>query len=276
MRFASCEFGGRKFAAAIEDETVRPLSGVEELGSDALETGLTSATLTGESFPIGDVTFRTVVPAPRKVICLGTNYAAHAAETSRAVPSYPRLFPKFADTLIGAFDPIMLPPESTEVDYEVELAVVIGKRVRRIKEADALGAVAGYTIANDVSVRDYQFRSDQLLPGKAWSATTPVGPWLVTPDELPDPQQLKLRLDLNAQMMQQASTSEMLFPVAKIIALISEFLTLEPGDLILTGTPEGVGFLRQPPVFLNDGDVMRTTVEGIGTLVNQVGRSPAA
>jgi acylpyruvate hydrolase len=275
MRYASCESGGRRFAAIIEDETVRPLRGLQELSGDALEAGLASATLTGESLSVEEVRFRPVVPSPRKVICLGTNYAAHAAETSRAVPSYPRLFPKFADTLIGAFDPLNLPAESSEVDYEVELAVVIGKRVRRIGESDALGAVAGYSVANDVSVRDYQFRTDQLLPGKAWSATTPVGPWLVTPEELPDPQKLELRLELGAEVMQHASTSEMIFPVAKIIALLSEFLTLEPGDLILTGTPEGVGFLRDPPVFLSNGDVLKTTVERIGTLVNEVVRSAA-
>jgi acylpyruvate hydrolase len=270
VRYASCEVGGRRFAAVIDDDTVRPLAGVDEVSGYSLSAGLESVPVTGESLPIGEVTFRPVVPQPNKVLCLGTNYPAHAAETSRAVPSYPRLFPKFADTLIGPFDPIVLPPESAEVDYEVELAVVIRERARRVSERDALDVVAGYAVANDVSMRDYQYRSDQLLPGKAWSATTPLGPWLVTPDEIPDPQKLELRLELSGNVMQHAFTSEMIFSVAKIIAIVSEFLTLEPGDVILTGTPAGVGFLRDPPIFLRDGDVVRSTVEGIGTLVNEV------
>ena len=274
MRFASCELDGRRFAAAVDGDVVHPLAGFADLGA-ALSAGLGSASRTGESIQLEDVILRPVVPGPRKVICLGTNYPAHAAETSREPPAYPRLFPKFADTLIGPFDPIVLPPESSQVDYEGELAVVVGTRARRTSEADALGVVAGYTVANDVSVRDFQFRADQLLPGKAWSATSPLGPWLVTADEIPDPQQLQLRTELAGQVMQQSSTSEMLFSVARIVAILSEFLTLEPGDVILTGTPDGVGFLRTPPVFLRHGDELRTTVEGIGTLVNRVVRSAA-
>jgi acylpyruvate hydrolase len=274
MRYASCEYGGRRFLAAVDGEVVRPLAGYEEINGAALEAGLEAIPLTHEAFALDAVRLRPVIPNPAKVLCLGTNYAAHAAETSRALPTYPRLFPKFADTLIGPFDRLVLPPESTEVDYEVELAVVVGTRARRVAEEDALQVIAGYAVANDVSVRDYQFRSDQLLPGKAWSATAPLGPWLVTPDEIPDPQNLELRLELGGQVMQHASTSEMIFPVGRIIAIISEFLTLEPGDVILTGTPEGVGFLREPPVFLTDGDVMRTTIDGIGTLVNEVVRGP--
>ena len=269
MRFASCEHDGRRFAAAVDGDVVHPLADHDDLGG-ALVAGLASADAGDESIPLADVTLRPVVPQPRKVICLGTNYPAHAAETSREPPSYPRLFPKFADTLIGPFDPIVLPPESSQVDYEVELAVVIGTRARRTGEASALDAVAGYTVANDVSMRDFQFRADQILPGKTWSATTPLGPWLVTADEIPDPQQLELRTELSGQVMQRSSTREMIFSVARIIAIVSEFLTLEPGDVILTGTPDGVGFLRQPPVFLSDGDELRTTVEGIGTLVNAV------
>lgn len=270
MRFASCEHDGRRFAAAVDNDVVRPIVGVEELGGAAFAAGLDSPEFAAESFAVREVRFRPVVPRPEKIICLGTNYPAHAVETSRATPSYPRLFPKFADSLIGAFDTIVLPPESEEVDFEVELAVVIGARARRLTEAEALSAVAGYTVANDISVRDYQFRSDQLLPGKAWSAMTPLGPWLVTPEEIPDPQQLELRLDLNEQVMQQTSSSEMIFSVARIISLISEFLTLAPGDVILTGTPAGVGFLRTPPVFLRAGDSLKTTVDGIGTLVNPI------
>lgn len=272
MRFASCERQGRRFGALVDEGVVRPIVGLSELHGDALAAGLTSIPVTDEAFPIEEVTFRAPVPEPRKVICLGTNYLAHAAETSRAQPSYPRLFPKFADSLIGAFDTIELPPESEDVDFEVELAVVIGERTRRAPEADALSSVAGYAVANDVSVRDFQFRTDQLLPGKAWSALTPIGPWIVTPDEVGDPQQLDLRLELNGVTMQQESTSEMIFSVARIIAIISEFLTLEPGDVILTGTPAGVGFLRDPPIFLRDGDEMITTVGNIGSLNNSISR----
>ncbi len=276
MRFASCERQGRRFAAAVEDDAVYPLDGAEELDGPAFVNGLMSTPRTGERFNLDEVRFRAVIPRPAKIICLGTNYPAHAAETSRATPSYPRLFAKFADALIGAYDTIALPPESNEVDFEVELAVVIGTPTRRVSEAEALGVVAGYTVANDVSVRDYQFRSDQLMPGKAWSAMTPLGPWLVTPDEIVDPQQLELRLELNGEVMQHSSTSEMIFSVAKIIALASEFLTLTPGDVILTGTPDGVGFLRKPPVFLSPGDLMKTTVGGIGELANEItGPTPA-
>jgi acylpyruvate hydrolase len=272
LRYASCERQGRRFIASIEDGAVSPFAGHRELNSLAIGSGLPTLELTGESFPIDEIRFRPLIPEPRKIICLGTNYPAHAEETSRELPSYPRLFPKFADSLIGAYDPIRLPPESEQVDFEVELAVVIGTPTRRVSEADALSAVAGYTVANDVSVRDFQFRSDQLLPGKAWSAMTPIGPWLVTPDEIEDPQQLGLELELNGEVMQQASSAEMIFPIAKIIAIVSEFLLLEPGDVILTGTPAGVGFLRRPPVFLSAGDEMVTTIESIGRLVNPVVR----
>jgi acylpyruvate hydrolase len=210
-----------------------------------------------------------VVPRPPKVICLGLNYLRHVVEMGREAPAHPTLFAKYARALIGHGDPIVLPVVSDQVDWEVELGVVIGTPGRHIPAERALDHVAGYTVVNDISVRDWQRRTTQFLQGKTFEGTTPVGPALVTPDELPPGAVgLEVRCEVNGEVMQRDRTDELLFGVAATIAYVSRIITLEPGDLIATGTPEGVGAGRTPPVFLREGDVVRTVVEGVGELVN--------
>ena len=180
------------------------------------------------------------------------------------------LFTKFASTLTGPFEPIPLPPESEAVDYEGELAVVIGQRARRVSEDRAMSVVAGYAVANDVSMRDFQHKTHQWLQGKAWDACTPVGPELVTVDEVPDPTALTLRTTVNALTVQESSTALLIFSIPRLISTISEFATLEPGDLILTGTPNGVGMGLDPPQFLQSGDVVRIEIEELGVIEHSV------
>ncbi len=213
-----------------------------------------------------------VVPQPRKVLCLGLNYASHIREMGQELPPHPTIFGKFARTLTGPRDPIPMPPESTEVDWEAELALVVGSVVRRASRTEAVRAIAGYTVANDVSMRDWQWRTTQWLQGKMFEASTPVGPVLVTPDELgaesgsPD---LEIRCEIDGEVMQGSRTGDLLFDPGAIVAYASTILTLEPGDLILTGTPGGVGAGRDPRVFLEAGQTVRTVIEGIGELVNR-------
>lgn len=215
------------------------------------------------------------IPAPRKIICLGLNYETHIREMGRELPAYPTLFAKFARCLIGARDPIVLPAVGELVDWEAELAVVIGSEVRHADPAEAGRAIAGYTVLNDVSVRDYQRRTPQWLQGKIFEGTTPLGPWLVTPDEVApgdDPVQgpdLEIRCEVDGDVHQRARTSDLLFGPADIVSYVSGILTLEPGDVIATGTPGGVGAGFDPPRFLTAGQVVRTVIEGIGELVNE-------
>ena len=271
MRFASCAHGGRTFAAALLDGAAVPLAGIPELGAQTPSSVLAEPPLDrARAVPLAEVTLRPVVPRPSKIVCVGLNYLNHVGETGREIPEYPVLFTKFAETLVGPRDPIVLPPESCQVDYEGELAVVIGRPGRRITADAALAHVAGYTIANDVTMRDFQYETHQWLQGKAWEACTPVGPWLVTPDETGDPSTLDIALTLNGTVMQQANTSQLMFDIPVLISRISEFVTLVPGDLILTGTPGGVGFQRDPQVFLAPGDRVRVEIRGIGALDNAV------
>ncbi|MDA0159251.1 fumarylacetoacetate hydrolase family protein [Solirubrobacter ginsenosidimutans] len=266
MRLASCVQAGAAFAAVIEGERAVALAGVDELGPATLPAA--GGSVRGEAFALGDVQLRPVIPSPRKVICVGLNFRPHVSETARELPSYPVLFTKFALSLCGPYAAIALPRESSQVDWEGEVAVVIGKPGRRIPRADALEHVAGYTLANDVSMRDYQRKSPQWLQGKCWEATTPLGPWLVTADEVPDPSALVLRTTLNGETVQEASLSTLIFDIPTLISTISEAVTLEPGDVILTGTPGGVGMARTPPRYLAPGDVVGVEAEGLGRLEN--------
>lgn len=226
----------------------------------------------GARTPLRDVELAPVVPNPSKVVCLGLNYATHIREMGRDLPTHPTLFGKFARTLTGPTDPIPLPPESTEVDWEAELALVVGRTVRRATRQEATEAIAGYTVANDISMRDWQWRTTQWLQGKMFDSSTPVGPVLVTPDELngdagaPD---LEIRCEIDGHVMQRSGTGDLLFDPADIVAYVSTILTLDPGDLILTGTPGGVGAGRDPSIFLQPGQTVRTVIEGIGELVNR-------
>jgi acylpyruvate hydrolase len=212
-----------------------------------------------------------VVPRPSKIVCLGMNYRSHVEEMGRETPTHPTLFGKYAQSLIGARDPILLPPESEQVDWEVELAFVIGREVRRARGAEARDAIAGFTVLNDVSMRDWQFRTMQFLQGKTWERSTPVGPVLVTPDELPGgtAPDLGLVCEVDGDVMQKGRTTDLLFGPEELVEYISTIVTLEPGDLVATGTPSGVGAGRTPPVFLRPGQVVRTAIEGIGDLLNE-------
>jgi acylpyruvate hydrolase len=205
---------------------------------------------------------------PGKVLCLGLNYRDHAAESGMAVPAYPVLFHKVAGSLIGQGQAVIIPRLSEKVDYEAELAVIIGKRGKYIAEAEALTYIAGYTIANDISARDLQFRTSQWTTGKMLDTFGPLGPALVTKDEVADPNALRIRSILNGEVMQDSNTSEMIFHVPFIVHYISQLTTLEPGDVIMTGTPAGVGQARTPPVFLKAGDSITVEIEGLGSLTN--------
>jgi acylpyruvate hydrolase len=270
VRFASCAHEGRRFAALVEGEVVRPLTGIAELGRDAPSDLLADPPLSDEQLRLADVTLRPVVPNPGKIVCMGLNYREHVAEGVYEVPDYPVLFSKFTDTLIAAGEPIVVPPESDAVDYEAELAFVLGRSVRRVSGADGLAAVAGYTVANDVTMRDFQYRTHQWLPGKNWARSTPLGPFLITPDEVGDPHELDISLELNGERMQSANTRQLIFDIPAIIAAISQFVALSPGDVVLTGTPSGVGYRREPKVLLRAGDRVVIDIERVGRLENPV------
>ena len=222
--------------------------------------------------PVAEADFAPVVPRPGKVICVGLNYRAHIAETGREMPAYPTLFAKFADTLMGARDDLVLPSVSEKVDWEVELGVIIGRPVYRATPAEAAAAIAGYTVVNDVSMRDWQRRTLQWLQGKAFEHSTPAGPYLVTPDEVGNAADLEVRCEVDGAVMQQSRTSDLLFGPAEIAAYASQVITLRPGDLIATGTPGGVGNARKPPVYLRPGNVLRTCDRGPGRVREPVRR----
>jgi 2-keto-4-pentenoate hydratase/2-oxohepta-3-ene-1,7-dioic acid hydratase in catechol pathway len=221
-------------------------------------------------FPLDAVTFAPVIPDPDKIICVGLNYAAHVKETGREVTEKPALFPRFAGCQVGHLQPMIRPRESAEFDYEGELAVIIGKGGRHIAVEDALFHVAGYACYNDGSIRDWQRHTSQFLPGKNFVGTGAFGPWMVTTDEIPDPSRLMLTTRLNGRVVQHSSTGEMINPVPKLIAYISTFIPLLPGDVIVTGTPEGVGMKRSPPLWMKPGDVVEVEIGSIGILRNSV------
>ncbi|HVK64992.1 MAG TPA: fumarylacetoacetate hydrolase family protein [Polyangium sp.] len=234
--------------------------------ADVVERTAASALLRDD-----EVRLRPVVPAPGKLLCLGLNYVDHAAENALRPPEYPVVFGRYPTSLVGHGEPLVLPSVSTHFDYEAELVVVIGKTCRKVSRAQALDHVAGYTLLNDGSIRDYQMRTHQWTIGKNVDATGALGPELVTADELPlGAKGLVLRGLLNGKVMQEANTSDMIFSVADAISILSEVMTLEAGDMIATGTPGGVGFVRNPPVFLKPGDVFEVQVERVGTLRNHV------
>jgi len=210
------------------------------------------------------------IERPGKIVCVGLNYRDHAAEGGMDLPKAPLLFAKWPNTLIGHGDPIVLPPETSQVDYEAELGVVIGRTARRVSERDALDHVEGYICVNDVSARDMQFADGQWTRGKSPDTFCPVGPRLVPREEIDDPQALAIRCIVNGEALQDSSTAQMIFSVAEVIAYASQVITLEPGDLIATGTPAGVGIFRDPKVLLQDGDEVSVQIDGLGTLTNPI------
>ncbi|MES2536510.1 MAG: fumarylacetoacetate hydrolase family protein [Pseudomonadota bacterium] len=219
--------------------------------------------------PLAEARYAAPVPNPGKIICVGMNFHSHAAELGMPIPKHPNLWSKFTESMIGPDDAIQLPPESDCCDYEVELTIVIGRATRRISEADAESAIAGFCVGNDSSVRDWQQRTREVTQGKAWEGMTPTGPYVTSADEVNGARGLRMLTQVNGLTCQDSSTSDMIFSPAWLVAYISTFVTLQPGDLILTGTPSGVGFTKKPPVYLKHGDLVRCEIEGLGAIENR-------
>jgi len=236
--------------------------------------------LAAESLPslaLADVRLEAPIRAPSKIVAIGVNYLDHCREQGIEPPHEPLVFAKFSSTVIGPYDAITWDPALTQqVDPEIELGVIIGTRCRAVAVDEALSFVFGYIVVNDVSARDLQFGDGQWTRGKSLDTFCPVGPAIVTADEIPDPQALRLRLWVNERLQQDGTTLDMIFSVAQIVAHVSRFATLEPGDLITTGTPRGVGCFRQPPIYLAPGDVVRCSIDGIGELVNPTRVTPTS
>jgi acylpyruvate hydrolase len=246
--------------------------GAADLGELLARPDWREAVGTGTTYPADGADFAPVVPNPSKVICVGHNYINHIQEMGRELPSYPTLFPKFADTLIGANDDIVKPAETDALDWEVELVVVVGKQVRRADDAEAEAAIAGFTVMNDVSVRDWQFRTIEWTQGKIWDSTTPVGPYVVTPDELAGGVRpaLEVSTTVDDRVMQLDNTGTLLFDPVALVKYVSTVIRLNPGDLIATGTPAGVGHAQDPKVYLAGGETVVTVIEDVGACTNRV------
>ncbi|XP_075418668.1 oxaloacetate tautomerase FAHD2A, mitochondrial isoform X1 [Tenrec ecaudatus] len=243
-----------------------------EQGEAALQVARRALTTSLPVLRRSEVTFLSPVTRPDKVVCVGMNYVDHCKEQNVPVPKEPIIFSKFASSIVGPYDEVVIPPESQEVDWEVELAVVIGKKGKHIKATDAMDYVAGFTVAHDVSARDWQTGRNgrQWLLGKTFDTFCPLGPALVTKDSVADPHNLKICCRVNGEVMQSSSTSQMVFKTEELVAWVSQFVTLYPGDVFLTGTPPGVGLFRKPPVFLKRGDEVQCEIEGLGIIINKV------
>lgn len=279
MKLTSFIVQGRSSYGVVEGDQIIDLESLKPtLGSDLKQAigqnrlnELSAARLASlPRIPLAEVTFLPVIPNPGKVLCIGINYATHVRETGREMPTYPMIFTRFADSQTAHLQPIVRPTASHKLDFEGELAVVIGKAARHVKHADALDYVAGYACYNDGSVRDWQKHTIQFVPGKNFPNTGGFGPWLVTGDEIGDPQDLELTTRLNGEVMQHTRTSDMIFDVRQLIEYCSTFTELAPGDVIVTGTTGGVGAFREPPVWMKPGDQVEVEIAGIGTLRNSI------
>jgi acylpyruvate hydrolase len=230
---------------------------------------------TGTTYPVADADFAPLVPNPSKIVCVGLNYRNHIQEMGRDLPEHPTLFAKFADCLAGAHDDVIRPHETDAFDWEAELAVVIGRRVRRATGADAEAAIAGFSVLNDITARDWQFRTKEWLQGKVWDASTPLGPYLVTPDELPGGVRptLDVRLSVDGELMQSDTTGDLLFDPVALVEYVSTIVRLNPGDVIATGTPGGVGHARGR--YLVGGETVVAEIEGLGRLENRIVKDAA-
>jgi acylpyruvate hydrolase len=235
---------------------------------DALNAGRVAA------IPVGEADLGPVIPDPQKIICVGANYRAHLEESDYPAPPYPEVFAKYANALIGPGTPIPVTDLSSQLDYEGELAIVIGRTCKAVREEDVPGVIAGYSVVNDISARDVQLRVSQWVVGKTFDGFAPIGPGLVPASAISDPQNLRVVTRLNGEVMQDSNTSYMIFDIRRIVSFLSESMTLVPGDIICTGTPGGVGLYRDPPVFLGDGDVIEVEIDEIGLLSNPVRRAP--
>ena len=276
MKLISFTRGGAATYGAIQGDRVADfgaIAGPDEYDLvSALKAGAIADLAAEAAFdiPLGEITLLPVVTTPGKIFCVGHNYETHRQETGRAKVGHPSIFTRFADTLTPHGGPIVRPKSSTSLDYEGELAIVIGKGGRHIAEADAMDHVAGFACANDASVRDWQWHTQQFTPGKNFPATGGLGPWLVTPDEITDLNAVTVTTRLNGQQVQHASLADLIFPLPVIIAYLSGFTPLSPGDLILTGTPGGVGAKREPPLWMKAGDVVEVEISSVGLLSNTV------
>lgn len=273
MKLASFIVGSRPGWGIITDGSVIDLTHRWSNLRLALGEGaeaIAGAASDGLRIALSEIVFAPVVPDAGKILCVGHNYESHRIETGRDKTDHPSIFVRFADSQVGHLQPIVCPRVSIMLDYEGELAVVMGTGGRNISTNEALGHVAGYACYNDASVRDWQWHTKQFTPGKNFPGTGAFGPWLVTADEVIDPQALSVTTKLNGTVMQSQPTAEMIFPVAEIIAYVSTFTQLAPGDVIVSGTPGGVGAKRQPPVWMQPGDIVEIEIPGVGVLRNTV------
>jgi acylpyruvate hydrolase len=256
---------GRTRAVRVEGETLVDL-GLTDVGELLARPDWAGYAARAEGEAAESAGYAPVVPRPGKVVCIGLNYRNHILEMGRELPQYPTLFAKYPEALVGAYDAILLPPESDQVDWEAELAIVVGRRVRRATEAEAEAAIAGFAVLNDVTMRDWQYRSPVWLQGKTWENSTPFGPYLVTPDELPGGVRPSLTLtgSVDGEVVQRADTSDLVFDPVALVRYVSTILTLNPGDVIASGTPGGVGHARKPARYLTDGSVLATEISGLG------------
>jgi len=271
MKILNFELDGKPCLGVLKGDSIAPIP----LGLDDLLRRLSERPQAGlepspRSFPLREVRLLAPILRPGKIICVGRNYAEHARERGGEVPTQPIFFLKSNNTLCGPGDAIVIPPVTSQVDYEAEMALVIGKGGKNIPEDKAYEHVAGYMCMNDVSARDLQNADKQWFRGKSCDTFAPIGPWIVTKDEIPDPHKLRISLTLNGETMQDSNTGNMIFSIPFLISYLSRTLTFEAGDILSTGTPEGVGGARTPPVFMKPGDSVSITVEKIGTLTNPV------
>lgn len=269
MKLATVRDGVRTLAVRLDGNDAVDLD-LADVGAVLRREGWQewAAGVDGARRPVDGLDYAPLIPSPDKIICVGLNYHGHIRETGAATPEYPTLFAKFRASLVGANDDVVLPAESDRVDYEAELAVIIGRPVRHASAEQALAAIAGYAVLNDVSVRDFQRRTEQWLQGKTWEKSTPLGPWLVTRDESPGPSRA-ISCEVAGELLQDGDTDDLVFDPAAIVQYVSTIITLEPGDVISTGTPAGVGAARTPPRFLQDGEVMVTRIAGLGECRNR-------
>ncbi len=280
MRFVTFEAGGQSHPGVLSGDFVLDLAsagfssvlefiGHREVGQTKVEKLISDAPIDSR-YRLDNVRLLAPIPRPNKLICVGLNYLDHAKETGAEVPKVPTIFNKFATAVIGPGDNVILPKVSTAPDYEAELAFVIGRGGRHIAAENWADHVFGYTIMNDISARDYQRATSQWLMGKTFDTFAPMGPWIVTTDEIPDPHVLGIQLEIAGEVLQDSNTRELIFKIPELVAFLSSVFTLEPGDIVSTGTPAGVGFTRKPPRYLRAGEEVTVTVEKIGTLRNPI------
>jgi acylpyruvate hydrolase len=277
MKLATITFNGSTSAARVEEDelVVLPFGDVRELLGSGPDWADRAGSADGERHAVASARFLSPSLKPEKIICMSLNYREHAAEAGLKLPTYPSMFTKFWRTLIGAYDDLVLPPNSDKVDWEIELGIVIGKPVRNATAAEALDAIAGYTIVNDISMRDWQRRTPQYLQGKNFEASTPVGPFMVTPEEVDHARNLRMTLSIDGEVMQDGRTDDQVFQPGDLVQHLSQFTTLMPGDMIATGTPSGVGGARDPEVFLRPGQAIHSAIEGLGEQITHCVATPA-